>query len=708
MPVLPSSQNAPMTPNQQKVQQLTQDIDKAEKDSLLNFQDAREYLQQLVSSWQGEVQRTEGYRLTRDVDVDVASLRENGDIEEHETFVPDRVIDSNIQREMPPYVNFLKNSRRRAIFNDVLDPTFDTQQLEDEFTKTMSYKGWIKPWYKILDGGMTHGWASFEVIYDTTKPGNCAIEYIAHEDLLFPQDSKDIQSSSCILRRYRPTPLELKQWCIKFGFDLLQVDNIIQRYKEKGNKDKTVEVFKRLCKYNGVVYVSWFSIEGACTDWLKQPAKLYCGVDELQDTTIQQPMPSPIPGMPPQMANVPSKEWQPKDINNYPIFIWYYRESEKPLLFDHIGRAFLDKPMQEASTAITTAFVNSTVLSANIYASPVADTMNDGKPAKQLASIKWANGSIFDKPMNFFTTPAPDAGMLKALEYLDTTNSQDIGQTNYAAINRQDSKKTATEINAADQESQLLSSSDLTLFSEFIRETYSFCWIVVRSQALQFKIKFLQISKQVEAQSGALQLVPVDGSMPQIPGAAMQPSSLPMQPAGMGQGAMPPDIMSIVNAQGSYQAEITNYTNDIDTIIRNFEVRAAGDVDVIQKQEQITSMQQDWPVVQSTPLAQRFLADYIKLKYPQDNAVYSSILLNGDPHTNMIMSLGTILQALVAMPEVKQHINPQMMGQLQMIEQQAMQIINPQQQAASGAQRAPQAQQQSPKQIGNSPAPTQQ
>ena len=342
------------------------DIKDEEKKTLQNFEYAKIYLNQLITKWLRQEEKTEGNRVTRDIDIDVDNLREIGDIEDDECFIPVRVIDSNIQRELPSYINFIKNSRRIAIFNDRIDATFDTSLLEDAFTKGMTYKGWIRPWFKKIDGAATHGWASMEVVYDESKPLHVGLEYIAHEDLLFPQDSKDIQTASCILRRYKVTPLQLKTWCVKFGFDIVQVNLIIEKYKESENKDRTITVWKRFCKYDGTVFVSWFSMEGKTTDWLKKPAKLSIGIGELQDTVQNVPQQMPptigpngemIPGATVQVPQ-PSKEWQDSDINNYPIFILYYKETEKPLIFEHYGRVFYDKDKQEAQTAITTAYDN--------------------------------------------------------------------------------------------------------------------------------------------------------------------------------------------------------------------------------------------------------------------------------------------------------------------------------------------------------------
>lgn len=674
-----SSQPAP-PPMETPEQKLQKEIADAEDKMLNDFGVAKIYLNDLTSRWLSVEQTTEANRLARDIDIDVDALRESGEIDDDECFIPERIIDSNIQREMPSYINFLKNSRRIAIFKDRVDSTFDTQLLEDAFTEGMTYKGWTRPFFKCIDGSMTHGWCSVEVVFDPSKPLQCSVEYVAHEDLIFPCDAKDIQNCSCVLRRYKVTSMQLMNWVSKFGFDLIQVNLIIEKYKERSRKDDTITIYKRFCKYNGTVYTSWFSLFGSCTDWLLKPKKHYAGIDSLQDvpvTTMQ-----PIPQMD-AMGNVVNivqqevqsteKQWVAQDLSNYPVFILPYKETEKPLIFDYLGRVFYDKDKQEAQTAIVTSFVNGINRAQKIYASPTQDTLMDGKPAKQLANIKWANGTIFDKPMLFWNMPYPDFQILKALDHFRDTNSQDIGQTDYATVNRQDSRKTATEINASQQQSGLLDSVDLTLFSEFCRDVFAFCWVIVRSRALQNQIKFLQVDP-TQAQGANLQ-APQSTQQPAQMGAGIPSANLPLP---NGQPVTPPadpSIQSIVNAMGSYQQEQSAYVNNYDTIVRDYDVRAAGDVDVVQKQEMVQKMQSSWPVYQQTALASRFLADLTKLLFPEDGAIYAQILIAGNPKNNVIQSLSTIIHAMIALPEVQQHLTPEMKQQLVQVQGETQQAL---------------------------------
>lgn len=599
---------------------LAKEIQKEEDDNLNNFEVAKPYLNELVTRFAGEEHRTEANRLARDIEVDVDFLRDQGEIQDDEAFIPVRIIHNNIQKEMPSYMNYIRNSRRICIFTDSLDSSFDTQELESEFTKKMTYPKWEREHYKCLDSSLTHGWSWIEVCYDPTKPANCALEYIAHEDLIIPLDCKDIQTALCVLRRYKVTPSQLKSWVIKFDFDLLQANALIEHNKAKTDKDRTIILYKRYIKYNGCVYSSWFSLEGGCNDWLKKPAKHYVGIDKLvEKQSATAPSLDPMTGQ--LVPGRPAvQDWEPIELDQYPIFLLVYKETEEPYIFDHKGRVYFDKHKQEAQTSLWTSFVNGTSRAQRTFASPTSDTVGDGKPAKQLANISWDNGTIFDKPLNFWSMPYPPVELIKVLEYADTSNLEEIGQTNFAAMNREDSRKTAREISAAQQQAQLLDSVDLTLYSTFLREVYGFAWLIVRSQALQGKIKFLQ-------KLTALQALPA-----------------PLNPQ---QQVQIDPIQSVVNVEGAYQDELKGFSNDIDKIIRIYDVRAAGDVDVIQKQELVMQMKQDWPVYQSTPLASRFLSDLTRLSYPQDSAVYSALLSTGNPKNNVIQSLLSFVEQLM-------------------------------------------------------------
>ena len=615
-----------------------------EQDKMFTFQDARSILDRLIKDWKSEIDKTEERRKTRDVDINVQELRTRGKLDDDETIIPVRTIDTNIVREHPPYVNYLKNSRRLCTFNSLDNPDLNTQRLELDFTRGMSYTGWETPHFKNVDGALAHGYAAVEVVYDERKPLHVGVEYIAHEELFFPRTAKNIQDVPRLIRSFDVTISKLKDWVRNFDFDAEQVDKISRALKDTTKEAETIKVYKNFFKKEGIVYVSWFSLEHGVDNWLKAPAKAYLGINHIETRTEQQPSVqiNPTTGMPEQIM-IPTEinEWKDSDITLYPITLLPYRESENSKIVDYRGRIQLDEYKQEAQTAVLSGFINGLTRSSNVFASPAAED-GTGASLRQIEDIKLTGGRILSKPMNFWSPPYPDPMIIRAMEFMQNSNSQETNQVNFAAINREDSRKTAKEITSSEQTQSLLNSVQLTLFSTFIRSVYSFAWLIVQSQALQGKIKFLLIKKQKPVAN------PVNG----------QPVIDPM----------------------TGQPQMTEYyENDFDTISQTFELRAAGDVDVIQRQEKIQQMKQDWPVIMNTALKDVFLAELIKLEYPDTGERWAKILEDTSTLNTMqsvIARLSTIMQGFIEQhPEDAKNLPPEQQQALAQLLAEAQQFM---------------------------------
>lgn len=610
------------------------------EDKMSQWNDARTHLQRLVHDWTDEIEETKIRRETRDIDVNIEDLRQRGDLDEDETLVPVRVIDTNIQREQPAYINYLKNSRRLCIFNCLSNPAQDTQKLEEAFTRGMTYTSWEKDHYKCLDGAQTHGWDAVEVVLDESKPLNVAIEHIGHDNLFFPRSNINLQFAPRIIRRYEVTLSQLDKFVTKYGFSADQVARLKDSRKETKREVETLTIYKCYYKREGQVFVAWFSLEAGVDDWLMAPSALDLGIAEqqMQPQTVMQA--DQLTGIP-MPTTVMQPVWVPSPIKLYPIFILPYRQTEKPRIIDHRGRVFLDEMKQEAQTAILSAFINGITRASNIYASPATED-GTGASLKELENIKLAGGRVLSRPMQFWHPEYPDPMVLSALQQFDVANSQETNQPNFAVINRQDSRKTAKEIDTANQQQALLNSVQLTMFSTFIREVYSFAWLIVQSQALQNKISFLLTSVPTP------KLNPSAGNTPMIDPMTRQP---------------------IV---------YTSWKNDVEVIAQKYEVRAAGDVDVIARQEKINQMMQDWPVIQNTALRDRFLADLIKLKYPDTGEAYANVLAQNDQLTQlkgMVARLGTIMAgAMQQHPEMMTSLPPEQQADVGNLVKQAMSI----------------------------------
>lgn len=620
MPDIPATQVVP--PNEPQPEDTINEFITEQTKQVNDFEYARIYLNRLVKDWNLEIDETHERRLTRDIQVHVRDLRASGQLDDDETLVPERVIDENITREQPPYINYLKNSRRLAIFTSLSNPGQITQALEIEFTRGMTYTAWELAHFKCLDGAQTHGWDSVEVVYDTSKPFNVGIEHVGHDKLFFPRSSTDLQACSELIRAYDVTIVQLQDFVVRFGFNAAQVNYILKAIEASKKQNEIIRIYKRFKKLSGQVYVSWFCLEYGVMDWLKVPAPHFVGIKKKNPQTGQ-------------MEDAP--------VTMYPIFFLSYRETEKPRLIDHKGRVFLDENKQEAQTAILSGFINGLTRASNIYGSPAQDS-GDGASLKELEDIKITGGRILNKPIQFWSPPYPDPMVIKALQFLDTSNAQETNQVNFAAMNREDSRKTAKEITASQQQQQLLNSVQLTLFSTHIRSIYTFVWLIVQSQALQNAIKFLQITQQVTVKS------PVDG----------QPVTDPTT----GQLMTQPQT-----------------TNDIATISQVYDVRAAGDVDVIQNDDMIQKMQTMWPIIAETPVAMTFLAELIRRTFPDIGEKWAQQLEQSPQLQQMLQHMTQIFAGLLKdHPDIEQMIPKQEADVIAQMITQATQMVQPQQQ----------------------------
>lgn len=532
-------------------------------------------LDKLVGAFEAERTVTVSRREVRNIDVSVEEERMKGNLDMTDTFVPIRVIDTNIRREQPPFIAFLKQSKRLMSFNDVTNPTNNTTDIENEFTRIMTYSKWEIPHFKCLDSAQTHGWGWIEVVFDTTKPGHVSLDYIAHEDLIFPLDSEDHQGNEILLRRFSISILKLKQFVTDFGFDPVQV-SLVTESKKDLRADESIVVYKCLYKQAGVVYVGWYSKEYS-QDWLKAPAQLFLGISEQSTPSMPIQPGSPLQQQPPQWTDTP--------IEQYPIFLLPYTETEQKKIVDYKGRVFLDKHKQEAMTCGWSSFLSAQNMASGLYGSLNRDST--GGQAK-LESVKLQHGKLISEGITLFHPDYPDPSMLTALQALDTQNSQETGQTAFAVKNRQDSRKTATEIQASKEDTALLSSVQVTLYSTFIREIYSLVWRIVQSQALQDKIVFL-----------------FDASL------------------------------------GS---------NNHDEISKVYELHAAGDTDVIRRAELLEEYKDLLPLLQGTSIYDEVLAEIVKLTLSDKGSILADKLSAGNP-SSIIASLLSVLKGAISPQE---------------------------------------------------------
>jgi hypothetical protein len=494
-------------------------------------------------------------RNSRKLDIDVDAERSDGHLDEDEFLVPAHIIDTNIRREQSKYVAYVTGSRRSAIFTSITEPTAATGELERDFTDKTRYSGWQVPLFKIIDGMQLHGYSIAEVQFDEDMPGHFAIEAVNYEDFGFPEDTRDVQACEMIVHRHYFTAIQLLDMVENDDFNEDIIDRLVDDHGQAPEVESLYQVEKVLFKHDNKVHVAW-SCNAKCDDWLRDPRPLYLG---RRDGEML------------------------RDETQYPYVVFPYNIQEDSAVQNATGRAFADRTTQETITSLMSSFVTAHRRAANFY---FAKDNEDPNNTNVQTSVRFQNGALIDANIKQFQLRPPDTSMVGAIQSLMSQNAQEQSQINYAAMNRQDSRKTATEIQAASNEAQMLSSTQVSLFSIALKDVYEWCWRIYQSRVV----------------AGVL------------------------RPA----------------------ASLDMYLN------HEFNIKPAGDVDVIERQEKSQKMMQAWGVVSQTALAPVFLQNMMRLMFPDEGEAYAEMLQTGNEKDQLLQQLMQIINSLIVDPQTGQ------------------------------------------------------
>jgi len=422
---------------------------------LTNYEDATVKIRELLSVVSDLETVADENRNSRKLDVNVEAERADGYLDEDEFLVPAHIIDTNIRREQSKYVAYVTGSRRSAIFTSITEPTAATGSLERDFTDKSRYAGWQVPLFKVIDGMQLHGYSVAEVLFDTEKPGHFAVEAVNYEDFGFPADTRDIQACEMLVHRHYFTALQLRE-TEDFNEDVVEIlldDNPDGDSGTYLHDESLYRIEKVMFKQDGKVFVGWSCCD-KCDDWLREPRPLYLG-RRLGDTFV--------------------------DETEYPYVIFPYNIHEDSAIQNASGRAFLDRTAQETITSLMSSFVTAHRRASNFY---FAKDNEDPNNTNVQTGVKFQPGALIDSNIKQFQLSPPDSSMLGAIQSLISQNAQEQSQINYAAMNRRDSRKTATEIQAASSEAQMLSSTQVSLFSIALKDVYEICFRIYQARVI--------------------------------------------------------------------------------------------------------------------------------------------------------------------------------------------------------------------------------
>jgi len=604
----------------------------------LDYSETRRACQKLIGDWariEDNTKREQAVRYLKDTRSE--DLRNAGILKADELYTPLHLVDTNIRSEQPSLVQYLTQSQRALIFASPNEVAVDgIEKLEKNFTNVCRFLGWEVPFIRCFDGCQAHGWDSLEIIYDPDMPGGFAFEHVGHANLIFDTDSENVENQELVLRRINLTAKQLRDFVDKYGFNSDCVEELMIRDDKTRYREESVhEVFKGWFKKDGVCYVFWF--KSTCKDYLCPPKPLFLGRRNFQmpmvaETDEQgQPIVDPI-------TQQPVQDYPELLEKEFPIIIYRYIQSSDPRICETRGRIALDEPAQEAASAIQSGLVNGILRAANVYAAPANNSVNSSpNEAPKLTKVVLQNGGVYDQPMIFFHTQYPDPSVIQALQTVVVQNKQEQSKVDFASLNRKDSGKTATEIEAATNKSNELSTIQVILVSIFIRSCYSKAWFIYQNLVLQGKIKVSDV-ETLSLFGEGIQVDPATGMVVKC-------------------------------------AKPTKYI-----------LKSSGDIDVIQRQAKIQQMMQAWPVISNTPAAQVFLEDILRAQFPEDAERYIQSMQQAQANQvgqmqGVIQHLGNVLKAIVTGPDGQ--IKPEYVGQtqqLQMLAQNVQQIAGGQQQ----------------------------
>ena len=437
-------------------------------------------------------------RNMRYVEVDVEGERARGKLQPDELMIPLHIIDSNIRREQPSYVQYVTQSLRSNVLKDLETPSNDTTLLETDVTNRFRYSGWQISMFANIDGFQQSGYGIMELVMDPKTPDTLKHEFVPLGDFGITMDTKDLQECEIVARNYYFTKTELLRRCggdepEEQRFTKEQVDIIVDQQPDSNTntnaaisvKDESLyKIQKVMFRVKGIVHVAWVKFK-VCTDWLRAPRPLYVGrrkpkVQLTQEDVLIQ-----------QTSGVPMSE--PSYETDYPYFLFPYLISENSTISQLKGRTFLDQDCQQATSSLLSSFVTAHRRAAGLYFSKETEDPNDDVGMQK--NVFFKQGCLINAKIKQFQLTAPPAEVISALNMLVSANQQETSQVNFAAQNRKDSRKTAEEIKSAGSKEVQLTTTQVVLFSTGLTSMDT-----VRFEVLQSRVMagLIQVTPQLK------------------------------------------------------------------------------------------------------------------------------------------------------------------------------------------------------------------
>jgi hypothetical protein len=559
-------------------------------------------------------------RRLRYAEVDVELERKAGRLSPDEIYVPLHIIDTNIRREQSAYIQFITQSPRMVIASDNDDHSFDLSLLEKDLTEKLRFDGWQPPMYANVDGFQANGYGIMETVLDMDNPGKIGREYVQFGDFSFIADTRDLQRCEMIGRAYYFTKTKLIT-LVNDEDDPWDKEQVNKLTSTEPNDEQSqifsgtttinrslYKVYKILFRVKGVVNVGW-ACPITCDGWLRAPRKLYVGRRTLHEGAnkyfgaIQKA---------PQMAR--------------PLMRKGIQMLDKSITDEHIDQ--MEKGFPASDPEYETMYP--------YFLYPYLISEND--------TIACLKGRVFlDQDTQNAASSLMSSTLTKARNSAGLYFSKDASDPNDDFLMQKNIYfKRGALINGKVKEFQLTPPAP-EMFT-------AINLLISANQQETSQINFAETNRQNDSRKTA---TAIKASMSQ----QQQLSSVQVT------------LFSVaLKAQLTYESMIIRSrvmcglikVNPIlqQMYARNWTIKPSGDVDVIEKQQMIQTMQQAWPVVQSTGAAQLFMTDLLEKMFPDNAAKYVAAIQQQQQQQN----------------SQQQQQMQQMMGQAKQVAQQIIQL----------------------------------
>jgi len=593
--------NLPATFNSPVQTQLSSQADTAQPTKPLDYSDEGRIFTALLTDHLTEETSVNRRREARKHRVNVKEMRDKNMILPDETVIPDRTIDSNIRIEKSPYCKYLESPTVVLAFEDPSAQQLNLMPLSVWHSGLTRVGDWKDPHNKNQDALLLHGCGYMEVVYTTGAPSLTVVEYIRRENLIFPKGTRDLQACGRLYRCYPITKAQLSVLAAKFEFDKVQLAKIEEHSKNTTEEIKIYKGFFR--EKDGTVLSGWRGSDvSGCDNWLKAPAPHQIGIFDVQ--------PSLAPNVPPNIT--------PRPIKIIPIVDFPYHLEEDEIILETQGRAALDLHVQDCLTSMWSGTANGVTRASRFF--PTRKPA-PGETPKNEELFVLKHGCVYEGEFDTFQPTWPNTIAISAAQALAGKKAQEIGATNYAAMARNDTRKTATELNMAREEADNLSGPNISLYSARMLRLELIRWEVIKSG--------IQVEEALN--------VPPEARRFRFP--ASIPKEVIFSPT--------------------------------------LNVTMAADAQVVRRAQRQSRFLENWPIVAETPFAIPYLESFLQEMFPDEFPQWKRAVQNADARVaSLTEQLKRCLDMLSNLP--KEAVPPESQKDFVNFLNQLDQTVNPQ------------------------------